>query len=320
MEPSESSDEPAAVAGVTFAQHRLPYRRHLIVVAIFVALAVVGSCIYCYQEYVWGTRHDYGTAMQAKLSLSAFLWFVGLPLALCGLVRIFFPPRTVRRVAFKLMLTAAPLLCAVGLTAVCVRAGSWNYIRGFQQWAMNNVDVEAIQQWLASEGRQLADQDGVDRVNFPDERRHPKCLVELKPEWFELRKTPAGELTIDFLWGKPFRRYDLIVGPVTMELPSPAGSRQATAIGIGVGPSSPASMSCAVADEHACASVGMAPETSRGGPVSVLFFGHHVGGSGKRELADGSFACQRPSANSASLRLPLPPYCQNTFADMGCVW
>jgi hypothetical protein len=49
--------------------------------------------------------------------------------------------------------------------------------------------------------------------------KYPKCVAEIKPESISFKKTPAGELTMDLFWGKPFKPHHLIVGPPSIPIP-----------------------------------------------------------------------------------------------------
>jgi hypothetical protein len=218
MESSDATNQPTVADKGTSWWRSLPYKRHIVVVAVFMMVGTVGTCIICQQNYAWGLRHDYGAAVGYRLGFWAYPSVVAIGLTLYGLVRTFLRPRTGKHATVKLVLAGAPLLFPLGVPIVLDQWGSRNFFLGFQQWAMKDVDVEAIQRWLASDGRQLAERVGTGAVWFPEGDDYPSCVVGLKPEIISLERTQKGELIADLFWGKPFLPHHLIVGPPTMEL------------------------------------------------------------------------------------------------------
>jgi hypothetical protein len=90
------------------------------------------------------------------------------------------------------------------------------YLRGFQGWALRNVDFDTIRQWLVTDGAKYAGQDF--QWKFPSE--FPKCLIESKPDAIVVRTEPSGDLTVCLCWGRClWSQYGVVVGPANMKTP-----------------------------------------------------------------------------------------------------
>jgi hypothetical protein len=174
IERSDTVRQLLLVTDDTYHKHRRLYRRHAAAVMVLIAVTVVGTCILCYAEHTWGLRHSYRTAVRTELGFGRLLGLGGLTLALLGLFSVFLKPCSLNCVATKLVLGATPLLWIIAAQGVLLYVGSWNYLRGFQPWARTDAGVEAIQQWLASEGRQLANEVGTDQKDIPRDDKYPK--------------------------------------------------------------------------------------------------------------------------------------------------
>ena len=90
------------------------------------------------------------------------------------------------------------------------------FLRGFEQWVLREVDTDAIQQWLAGEGRNYAGRQY--NGDFPEEL--PDFLVRFKPKLVRF-SNPASEggLHIEFGCGGGLSYWGLIVGLPDMPTP-----------------------------------------------------------------------------------------------------
>lgn len=189
--------------------------RHAGAVAVFGLLAVVGFFMVHLAAYRAGTRNDYPSMFAPTCT---FILVLGLGVAaftLYGLADILFRwPCSFSHLVIKLTLTAIPLLTCVGIMFVSKRMPP-SYLYGFRRWATANVDIEAIQQWLATDRAKYM---GLfSENNFPPE--WPKGLTEFKPQSIAFGGTDANELTVSFFWGAIDETWGLVVGPPTMTMP-----------------------------------------------------------------------------------------------------
>lgn len=90
------------------------------------------------------------------------------------------------------------------------------FLKGYEKWVIKNVNINAIQQWLATEGVHYKDQRY--RYDFPKE--FPAFLTEFKPKfiWFDTSNLD-GVLYIEFGWGGGMGSWGVRIGPPNMKIP-----------------------------------------------------------------------------------------------------
>jgi hypothetical protein len=193
----------------------MPYRRHVVAVAVFVVVAVGGWSAVHWVAYLDGARSDVMSMFMARVFGFVPLGLAVLAFTIYGFLKIFTRPRRLAHVAIKVALAATPLLAFLGIL-LALGPVEQSYLKGFRQWTLTNVDMAAVQQWLATDrARHEGGLFGVD--NFPSD--WPKSLTEFKPSFVAFGGTDANELTVHFGWGVPDVTWGLVVGPPTMKMP-----------------------------------------------------------------------------------------------------
>jgi hypothetical protein len=92
------------------------------------------------------------------------------------------------------------------------------FLEGFEQWVLQEADIETIQQWLTSEGAEHAGQ----HYNAEEalSKGLPECLVEINPKIISFSDSASKNgPSVELIWFLFMDEYGLIVGPATMETP-----------------------------------------------------------------------------------------------------
>jgi hypothetical protein len=214
---SEES-QPATGGDETSKEPQFVYKHHLAVMGVFVAVALGGACLAYAATYVGGLFNNLLVGFAVAVVFMSLLALLTLFFVVHGFFLLFKRPRSLRHAARRLPLVMMPLLAFVAAFLICTPL-SPIFLRGLKVWTLRNVDIEAVQQWLATDGPAIAERDADQwyRHDFPDD--YPKCLVEFKPQYIWFNRTPDGQLTVEFEWGGGLGHWGVIVGPRTMPTP-----------------------------------------------------------------------------------------------------
>jgi hypothetical protein len=136
-------------------------------------------------------------------------------IALISLVR---KHTNISQIVFKLaLILLGPVI--VGCAFFFSEPGAVVFLKGFEQWVLQNADVDAIQTWLLSEGQKHSGQSYSSEKGFPEEL--PECLVELNPRFISFHYSySSNELRVEITWFFVMDDYGLIIGSTAMEIPN----------------------------------------------------------------------------------------------------
>lgn len=202
---------------------KIPSIAYIILIIVLTVLAIGGSILIYRFEYVAGTRNDVDYAMFYSFGLSVILvLFILPPIALCAsilaLISLLPWHSSVGHVLLKLA------LILLGPVIVCCAFFSSGpsaavFLKGFEQWVLQNANVDAIQTWLSSEGQKHSGQFYSSDKGFPEEL--PECLIELRPRFISFRDSDfSNELSVEITWFFVMDDYGLIIGSPAMEIPN----------------------------------------------------------------------------------------------------
>lgn len=158
------------------------------------------------------------------LGLLAVVFFLyGIINLAHGVIRLYRGLPANRSIALDLLIACLPLVALIGSQLLClVRVPL--FMRGFERWTTENVNIDAIQDWLASEGAahagQTYDRDSLGAL--------PPCLAQLKP-WHVRFQNGRDCLTVELSWGSERASHrGVVVGPPDVALPlTPTTVREA---------------------------------------------------------------------------------------------
>jgi len=92
------------------------------------------------------------------------------------------------------------------------------FLKGFEQWVLQETNIDAIQTWLANEGAKYAGQHYSSKEGFPEEL--PECLVDLNPALISFGKSVSQNgPSVEIIWRLFMDDYGLIIGSPEMETP-----------------------------------------------------------------------------------------------------
>ncbi|MHC4426201.1 MAG: hypothetical protein ACYSYV_08900 [Planctomycetota bacterium] len=193
---------------------------YIILIIGLAVLAIGGSFLTHRFEYVAGTRNDAEYSVVYGFGLSVMLFLLMAPIAgiasILALISLVLRHHNVGRILLKLaLILLGPIICygafeyTVPLSPV--------FLKGLEQWVLQEADVDAIQTWLASEGAKHAGQQYY-QEGFPEEL--PECLVELNPTLISFSGSVSKNgPSVEIIWPFFVDVCGLIVGPPTMETP-----------------------------------------------------------------------------------------------------
>jgi hypothetical protein len=193
---------------------RKPYVPDIVLTAVVVALAAGGSYFPDWAEYTGGLRGvGVGCGFLLVLGMRPLIVLVSLVVA----VRWFLAKR--HTPSHKLLRLTFPAIClaAILIPIRVSEPAAAAYLRGFERRMLEEVDIDAVQQWLIANGLEYAGREYFS--DFPAEL--PGCLTEFHP-WVIRFGDVASEhgITVEFRWLAPHgENFGLIVGPPTMKTP-----------------------------------------------------------------------------------------------------
>ncbi|MHC4539614.1 MAG: hypothetical protein ACYTEK_09805 [Planctomycetota bacterium] len=195
---------------------------YIILIIVLTVVATGGSILIHRIEYIAGTRNDVDCSILYGFGLSVILFFfILLPIAasasILALVSLVLRHSNVGQVLLKLalMLLGPVIVCCAFLCTVPL---SPIFLKGFEQWVVQEADIDAIQTWLASEGARHAGQlySRYSKEGFPEEL--PECLVGLNPAFISFRDANSHNgPSVEIVWPYFMDEYGLVVGSPAME-------------------------------------------------------------------------------------------------------
>jgi hypothetical protein len=213
VESSGSSAQPQPTVGEgKLRNHRRPEYRDILAIAVMVGELI---CVVLVRRaaYLYGLNNDNTWGIHHAVDFTIVFGLLTGILIISALYRSLSRSRTLRRVSIEAVRAMLPLLVFLASFWLIARLSRPAYLHGFQDWVVRNVDIGAIQQWLAAQGSEFA---GYDQ-GPPHDKDIPKFMNLGSPR-IAIRLSTHGGPTARLAWGGRVSR-DLIVGPATMELP-----------------------------------------------------------------------------------------------------
>jgi len=199
-------------------ERRRSYTLDIVLAAAVLTLVGGGSYLTYRAEYLGGVGNDPNQGFILGFPLVLAMLPLTLIAGVCELIRLFPWPRTsghrLLRLAFLLLPSTVFLVSFVAITPLAKA-----FLKGFEQWVGREADLDTIQEWLATDGPQLAGRSFFLRTDNPETL--PPCLTSLRPWQVSFRQTgPEGEITVELCWPSGFSdEYGLVVGPPAMDTP-----------------------------------------------------------------------------------------------------
>jgi hypothetical protein len=194
-----------------------PYRWHFMVIAVFALVAVVGFSLTYLAAYVSGRINN---AVPALFTTVTFIPIIGLTALVFFLQGLFWLFKQLHWL--KLPLVLIPLLILITTQMLILPAEP--FLRGFKHWVSRNVDIEAIQRWLPTEGVKFPG--GVYGPQLPTQL--PEYFVSFKPRHITLDAISPKEPFVWFSWGG-LAGWRLAIGPPTAQTPEAVGIERSSA-------------------------------------------------------------------------------------------
>jgi hypothetical protein len=210
--------------GPSSRQWFLRYKVEVVFLILLAAGAIGGDVYIRHAEYVGGMKNLGAKGFVAFIQTYGALVLASLGFILWEIIQCFRTSHTGRRASrHAAFLIAAPVILIGGWMIMAPLNSP--FLRGFEQWVRQEVDTDAIQQWLATEGRNCTCVKGSLEAVFGEQL--PPFLVPLKQGqiWFP---DPASEggLRVEFLMGGALHGWELVVGLPDMPMPKEGTTRR----------------------------------------------------------------------------------------------
>ena len=192
-----------------------------IMLAGAVILLVCGGSYLTYRaEYLGGASNEPNQGMilffpfLVPMLLATFIAFI------CYLARLFPSPPTLGHWLVRLVFLLFPPTVLFGSFALTTPLADV-FLKGFEQWVTREADIDAIQEWLASDGHRFAGQSFMLETDANTPEELPTLLTALRPWRISFSDGEAGsEMSVELWWPCGFSdEYGLIIGPPTMHTP-----------------------------------------------------------------------------------------------------
>lgn len=97
------------------------------------------------------------------------------------------------------------------------RAGAWDFLSGYEIWVNENVDIPAIQEWLAALPADYSGQSFFEAADFPEAL--PQAITQLDPYHMNFSAFQDGQRSVMFEWGCALGHFGIVIGLPEMETP-----------------------------------------------------------------------------------------------------
>jgi len=194
------------------------YTLDIALVGAVIILVGGGSCLTYWTEYLGGRVNEPYQGFIIGFGLMLPMVLMTLIVGISEFVRLFPWPSTFRHQLLRLTFLLLPSVVFFASFATTTPLAPI-FLAGFEQWTAQEVDIDAIQQWLSTEDPQLEGRS--DSARELTAKELPSCVAALAPLNVSFRNAgPQGETTVELLWPSGFSDvHGLIVGPRTMETP-----------------------------------------------------------------------------------------------------
>ncbi len=208
-------------------KRQIPSKACIILIIVLSVLAIGGSILIRRFEYTAGTRNDVHYCVthcfHLSLILRLLLISIAIPasiLALIRLISLVLKHSNIRQILFMLaLLFLGPVIviCAF-LYIPPPLSPSLAFLKGFEQWVLQEAEIDAIQTWLANDGAKHAGQHYSSEDGFGMDM--PECLVNLNPKFIYIVNTASQNgPSVEIIWSFFREYYGLTVGSPEMETP-----------------------------------------------------------------------------------------------------
>ena len=195
---------------------KISYRFDLIFILVFLVFSIGGAFYIYYLEYADGLKNRFGLSILPCFCYTAIGLLVLLFCSIRFLIRVCLPPLALSHILIKIAFGAVPFVIFFGGWKMTIPAAPV-FLKGFEKWALKEVDMNAIQQWLATEGQRYKGQYYYSE-DFPSE--FPACLTKFKPQVILFENSELdGSLYIEFRCGGGIDYWGLRIGPPSMKTP-----------------------------------------------------------------------------------------------------
>lgn len=197
----------------------------LVVAAFLVGLMLTNNYVL---DYVGGQINYRLSLMFLFMSLSC------LPLLLVVMAAVFLIFALCKRTWSKvtIIVCVVPSVLIIGMlvgffgSAFFGEPGAVTFLRGFEKWAVRNVDTGAIQEWLvrAPESYWGDPCEPYGKFYWMGEelpKELPSCFTEFKPQHVIFERSELdGSRIVRFGWGGAMSHWGVVVGNPEMKMPS----------------------------------------------------------------------------------------------------
>jgi len=206
--------------GPSFRRWFLRYKVEVAFLGLLAAAAIGGAFYIRHAEYVGGMNRLGAKGEAAFMEIFGVLVLASLGFIIWTIIQLFHSPRTGKHALLQVAFLIVPPIILVGGFMITVPL-SPPFLRGFEQGVLREVDTDAIQQWVATEGHKYTFMKCRPEEVFPDEL--PGFLVPFKRTviWFPAPASEGG-LRVEFLMGG-LHSWELVVGLPGMPMPKETG-------------------------------------------------------------------------------------------------
>lgn len=117
------------------------------------------------------------------------------------------------------LLAAAPLLIlsSIFINFIIRQPGAVYFLRGYEKWVENNVDIPAIQQWLVALPPEYSEERYFEAEDFSEPL--PEAIQKLEPYHMEFGEFQEARRFVRFEWGSALGHWGIQIGLPDMETP-----------------------------------------------------------------------------------------------------
>ena len=192
------------------------YKFDIVFILVFLAILITGTFYVRHFEYEGGLVNKMGLSILPWLYFTAIELLMLLFFSIRFLIRVCRPSHGIKHILIIIACVVMPYAIFFGSSMITTPLAA-AFINGFEKWVLKEVDIKAIQQWLATEGQKYKGQ-LYGYGEFPND--FPACLTESKPNYIYFGISELdGTLYIEFNWGGGMSSWGVRVGSPSMKMP-----------------------------------------------------------------------------------------------------
>jgi hypothetical protein len=189
------------------------YKYDILICSLIVFISIIEGIHAYYDAYLGGLRNSPSFTILLIFSYES----LKIVIVLFAIVRIFSGINNIQKLKRYIITAILTILIFIGVWVVSFKIDMPNvypFLNGYEKWVQKNVEIDKIQEWLASgEADKYIPSYYLD--NFPKDLPDFMENFERQHILFNDKETERGK-SIEFMWGSALGHWGIVIGMPTI--------------------------------------------------------------------------------------------------------